>query len=161
VDTELVKRIGLYSVLVISVVAIAAVALPGVAKAPQYRQEMAAVKAISTIHTAEMQYLGEYGHYASTLSQLGPGQDNANLIDMDLARGEKAGYKFVLQPATEGYNLVVTPSQSGLSGRHTYYSDQDMTIHQQKGKEPATRNDPLLGDPILPRQLDDQDPTRP
>jgi type II secretory pathway pseudopilin PulG len=143
-----VKRISLCAVLAILVVVVIAIILPGVAKAPRYRQEMDAVKAIATIHTAEIQYLGEYGHYASNLIQLGPGQDNANLIDRDLAHGEKKGFKFVLRLAPAGYNLVVTPSQFGLSGRHTYYSDQDMGIYQHNGKEPATRNDPLLGDPV-------------
>src|SRR5579863_6245469 len=51
---------------------ILAVALPKLTSARRYAQEMAAVKAITTIHTAETQYYSQYGAYATTLQQLGP-----------------------------------------------------------------------------------------
>jgi hypothetical protein len=36
-------------------------------------------KAITTIHTAEIQYYSQYGKYATTLAQLGP--NGAELIE--------------------------------------------------------------------------------
>ncbi|HEY3827301.1 MAG TPA: prepilin-type N-terminal cleavage/methylation domain-containing protein [Bryobacteraceae bacterium] len=131
---------------------ILAVALPKLTSARRYAQEMAAVKAISTVHTAETQYYSQFGQYATTLAQLGPpasgadGPQGANLIDKDLAGGEKGGFKFVLQQTQTGYALAVNPVTFGTSGTHTYYSDQSMTIHQHTGQEPATGNDPLLGE---------------
>jgi prepilin-type N-terminal cleavage/methylation domain-containing protein len=131
---------------------ILAVALPKLTSARRYAQEMAAVKAISTIHTAETQYYSQYGQYATTLVQLGPpasgapGPNGAELIDRDLASGEKGGFHFVLTQTPTGYGLQVTPTVFGTSGTHTYFSDQSMTIHQHSGQEPATANDQLLGE---------------
>src|SRR5581483_745554 len=131
---------------------ILAVALPKLNNARRYAQEMAAVKAISTIHTAEAQYYSQYGQYATALTQLGPptngapGPNGADLIDRDLASGDKGGFKFNLQPLQSGYSVLVTPDAYGASGTHTYYSDQSMSIHQHSGQEPATANDPLLGE---------------
>jgi type IV pilus assembly protein PilA len=137
---------------------ILAVALPKLTNARKYAQEMAAVKAITTVHTAETQYYSQYGAYATTLQQLGPpasgspGPTGAELIDRDLAGGEKGGFKFVLQQTPTGYALLVNPTAFGTSGSHTYYSDQSMTIHQHNGQEPATANDPLLGETSAQQQ---------
>ncbi len=135
---------------------ILAVALPKLTNARRYAQEMAAVKAITTVHTAETQYYSQYGQYATALSQLGPpasgaaGPNGAELIDKDLASGDKGGFKFVLNPTPTGYALIVNPTTFGTSGSHTYFSDQSMTIHQHNGQEPATVNDPLLGETAAP-----------
>ena len=131
---------------------ILAVALPKLTSARRYAQEMAAAKAITTIHTAETQYYSQYGQYATSLAQLGPpasgtpGPQGAELIDKDLASGEKGGFKFILQQTQTGYALSVNPVAFGTSGTHTYYSDQSMSIHQHNGQEPATASDPLLGE---------------
>ena len=104
---------------------ILAVALPKLTSARRYAQEMAAVKAISTIHTAETQYYSQYGQYATTLQQLGPpasgsaAPNGAELIDRDLASGQKGGFQFVLTQTPTGYGLQVTPTAFGTSGTHT------------------------------------------
>jgi len=131
---------------------ILAVALPKLTSARKYAQEMAAVKAITTIHTAETQYYSQYGQYATSLNQLGPptsgtaGSGGAELIDKELAAGEKGNFKFVLSPTQTGYGLTAVPTQFGTSGTHTFFSDQSMAIHQHSGPEPATVNDPLVGE---------------
>ena len=51
---------------------IRAVAMPKLSKSRMYAQEMAAVQAIKTIHTAEVQYYSTYGKYAESLAALGP-----------------------------------------------------------------------------------------
>ncbi len=131
---------------------ILAVALPKLTNARKYAQEMAAQKAITTIHTAETQYYSQYGQYATALAQLGPpasgspGPNGAELIDRDLASGEKGGFKFVLQQTPTGYALAVNPTAFGTSGNHTFFSDQSMAIHVHNGPEPATPNDGLVGE---------------
>jgi type IV pilus assembly protein PilA len=123
------------------------IAFPRVARTPtRYAHEMAAAKAITTIHTAETQYYSQFGQYAATLTQLGP--NGANLIDRDLASGRKAGFAFVLRPTQAGYSVSAKPVGFGHRGAHTYYSDQNMIIHQHDGAEPATVSDPILGDPV-------------
>lgn len=135
---------------------ILAVALPKLANARKFAQEMAGMKAISTIHTAETQYYSTFGRYATTLLELGPpasgssGPQAADLIDRDLASGEKGGYKFVLTPTPTGYTLNVAPVSFGTSGSRTFFSDQTMSIHQHAGQEPATINDPLVGESAAP-----------
>jgi type IV pilus assembly protein PilA len=131
---------------------ILAVALPKLTNARRYAQEMAAQKAITTIHTAETQYYSQYGQYATTLAQLGPpasgspGPNGAELIDRDLASGEKGGFRFVLQPTPTGYAVQVTPVTFGVGGAHTYFSDQSMSIHVHNGQEPASVTDALMGE---------------
>ena len=92
----------------------------------------------------EIQYYSQYGEYAKSLAQLGP--QGAELIDKDLASGEKGGFKFILQQTQTGFALSVNPVAFGTSGTHTYYSDQSMSIHQHNGQEPATASDPMLGE---------------
>jgi hypothetical protein len=76
-------------------------ALPQPLRSPTGSRELlAAVKAITTIHTAETQYYSEHGGYAASLAQLGP--NGADLIDNDLASGEKGGFKFVAQQTRSG-----------------------------------------------------------
>ena len=81
---------------------IVTVALPKLNKARMYAQETAALKAIQTLNTAQVQYNSQFGRFAQSLTELGPpasGTDNAsaaNLISGDMAAGEKQGYKFTL-----------------------------------------------------------------
>jgi type IV pilus assembly protein PilA len=137
---------------------ILAVALPKLTNARRYAQEMAAQAAIKTVHTAETQYYSQYGTYATSLLQLGPpasgaaGANGADLIDRDLASGEKGGFKFVLQQTATGYVLNVAPTAYGTSGTHTFFSDQGQSIHVHNGQEPATATDPLLGETATQQQ---------
>ena len=86
------------------------------------------------------------------LQELGPpasgahGPSAAELIERDLASGEKGGYKFTLAATPTGYTISAVPSQYGTSGSKTFFSDQGMGIHQHNGQEPATVNDPLIGE---------------
>ena len=38
----------------------------------RYKRETAAIKSIQTIHRAEVDSLSEFGHYATSLAELGP-----------------------------------------------------------------------------------------
>ena len=106
--------------------------------------ETAAVKAIQTIQTAQMQYKSHYGRYATSLAELGPPPSGAptaaaaDLIDSYLARGEKSGYKFFLAGSTDGYTINANPMKFGVSGSRTFYSDQTQTFYENLGPEPAT-----------------------
>jgi len=129
---------------------ILAVAMPRLQKSRMYAQEMAALQAIKTIHTAETQYYSTYGKYAETLAALGPptsgaaGPAASDLIQEDLASGEKQGYKFVLTAIPGGYIVNANPVAFGSSGSRTFYSDQSMSIRQNFGQEPATATSPLF-----------------
>jgi type IV pilus assembly protein PilA len=145
-----------YRVIHIGIVCAGAVLLPMMLWTPRIGapRETGAVKAITTIHTAQVQYFSNYGRYAASMQELGPpasgadGPSAANLIERDLASGEKGGYKFTLTPTATGYTISVVPSQFGTSGDKTYFSDPDMRIHAHSGPEPATANDPVMGEPV-------------
>jgi hypothetical protein len=113
--------------------------------------EMAAMKTITTIHTAQTQYFSQYGKFAGSLAELGPpatgeaSASAADLIPASLAQtGESSGYRYILVLTPKGSTINASPALSGASGSHTFFSDQTMRIHQHAGPEPATATDPEL-----------------
>jgi prepilin-type N-terminal cleavage/methylation domain-containing protein len=128
---------------------ILAIALPKFNQARMNTQETAAIRQISTIHQAEVQYYSQFGRYATTLAELGPpagggasGPSSADLIPSTLAQGENTGYVFALQGTPTGYSITAVPKSFGSSGRRTFYSDQTLVVHQNWGQEPATAQSP-------------------
>ena len=120
------------------------IALPRLSRARMFSQETAAIAAIRTLHTAQVQYYSQFGRYATSLTELGPptsgapGPASADLIDNTLANGTKSGHKFTLTGNPSGYVINVVPEAYGNSGSRTFYSDQTMVIRQNYGQEPAT-----------------------
>jgi type IV pilus assembly protein PilA len=120
------------------------VALPKMTNAMRYAHETAAIKAIQTIHTMQVQYNSQYGRYAASLTEMGPPATgaataaSADLIDSGLAGGEKSGYKFTMTGNQGGYVINATPVAYGNTGSRTFYSDQSMVIRENDGPEPAT-----------------------
>ena len=115
-----------------------------------YSQETAAIAAIRTIHTAQVQYYSQFGKYAASLTELGPptsgaaGPAAADMIGNDLSGGLKSGYKFTVTGNPGGYVINANPEAYGSSGSRTFYSDQTMVIRQNYGQEPATPNSPEM-----------------
>jgi type IV pilus assembly protein PilA len=112
--------------------------------------EMAVVREIQTVNTAQAQYMSQFGKFASSMAELGPpasgrvGPSSADLIPGTLASGEKDGYTFTLRATPSGYSLNVNPRVYNRTGRHTFYSDQNMIIHQNLSAEPANASSPEL-----------------
>ncbi len=104
-----------------------------------------AVKAITTIQTAQVQYRALYGRFAGSLQELGPpvsgveGSSAAGLIERELADGNKGGYNFTLTLTPTGYNISATGP-----GR-AFLSDETLSVHVHEGPQPATISDPTLG----------------
>jgi len=126
---------------------IAAIAMPKLNSARRYAQEMAAIRTITTIHTAEAQYFSQFGRFAISLTELGPPTSGgpsataADLIPGDLAQGEKGGYKFTLQPQQGGgYAINANPIAYNTTGTRTFFSDQSLVIRENYGQEPASVN---------------------
>jgi type IV pilus assembly protein PilA len=126
------------------------IALPRLSRARMYSQETAAIGALRTLHTAQVQYYSQYGKYAASLTELGPPATGAaspaaaDLIGNDLAGGDKSGYKFTLTGNQAGYVINANPLAFGSSGSRTFYSDQSMVVRQNYGPEPATANSPEM-----------------
>ena len=127
------------------------IAVPKLGNAKRFAQETAAIQAVKTIHTAQVQYSSQYGRFATTLTELGPPASgatsaaSADIIQTDLASGEKQGYKFTMTANAGGYQITAVPDTFGVTGSRTFYSDQSMVIRENDGPEPATANSKELG----------------
>jgi len=130
---------------------ILAVAMPKLSKSRMYAQEMAAIQAIKAIHQAETMYQSQYGKFAASLAELGPpstggasGPAAADLIQEDLATGEKQGYKFTITSVPGGYVINANPIAFGTNGSRTFWSDQSMSIRENFTAEPATASSQMF-----------------
>src|SRR5579862_7625696 len=78
------------------------IAVPKLSTAQMNAREMAIVREIQTINTAQAQYMSQFGKFAASMAELGPpssggpGPAAADLIPGSLASGEKDGYVFTL-----------------------------------------------------------------
>jgi len=133
------------------ILVIITIAVPKYQKAQIFVRETAAMKAIQTIHTVQVQYQSQYGRFATSLAELGPppsGADSpagSNLIQNDLASGVKGGYKFTISPIPGGYTINANPVVYGSDGNRTFYSDQTMVVRENYGPEPATASSKEVG----------------
>ena len=127
------------------------IAMPKLTNAKRFAQETAAMRAIQTIHTAEVQFNSQYGRYAVSLQELGPPASgaataaSADLIGNDLANGTKQGYKFTVSGNNGGYVVNANPVTYGTDGSKTFFSDQTMVIRENNGPEPATATSKEFG----------------
>jgi hypothetical protein len=102
----------------------------GVVKAPS---EAGGLKGITILNTAEVEYFSDHGRFATSLQELGP--SGANLIERDLASGEKDGYRFTMTATPSGYAISAVPVQSDVSGTKSYFldgrsTDRDLDLDQ-------------------------------
>jgi type IV pilus assembly protein PilA len=137
--------------IVISIIlVILAIAVPKMNTQMQGAREMAVIREIGSIHSAETQYYSQFGKFASNLAQLGPpvsgadGPEAANLLPKILADGKKNGFTYTLTTTPTGYAVTAVPDSFGNSGRRTFYSDQTLVIRNNWGQEPATPASPEI-----------------
>jgi type IV pilus assembly protein PilA len=146
------RRRGFSTVELLIVLAIIAViltiAVPTLMTAYTNASETVVIRETQTIHQAQIQYLSQFGEYATTLAQLGPpangiaGPHAAKLIPASLASGEKNGYVFTLSRTNTGFAANANPKVFGRNGRRTFYIDEDGVVRHNWGPEPATANSP-------------------
>jgi len=130
---------------------IAAIAMPKLTSARMFAYEMAAIRTLVTINTAQTQYFSTYGRYAVTLAELGSPAGGAattaataDLISGDLALGLKSGYRFTMVGSPQGYATNADPQVFNTTGKRSFYCDQSTVIREHIGNEPATVNDPEI-----------------
>jgi type IV pilus assembly protein PilA len=129
---------------------IAAIAVPKMNKQIMAAHEMAAIREIGTIHTAETQYYSQFGRYAQNLTELGPpasgapGPAAADLLSKNLADGKHSGFIFAVTGTPTGYSITAVPESFGSSGSRTFFSDQTLVVRHNFTAEPATAASPAL-----------------
>lgn len=137
--------------IVISIILILlAVAVPKYEKMQMNTRELAAIKQIQTIHSAQTQYYSQFGKFAASLTELGPpasgnaGPAGADLISTDLAKGTKTGYIFIVQATPIGYNVNANPAAYNGTGRRCFFSDQTFVVRENWGPDPAKADSPEI-----------------
>lgn len=129
---------------------ILAIAVPKLGSARMNATETVVIREVQTIHQAQVQYMSQFGQFATTLAQLGPpasggpGPQAADLIPTSLAAGDKDGYLFLLAATPQGYTINANPKVYNSTGRRTFFSDQSMAIHYNWSQEPANATSPEL-----------------
>ncbi|MCL6480423.1 MAG: hypothetical protein K6U02_01730 [Firmicutes bacterium] len=121
-------------------------------------KERAAILLLRRLRDAIATYRTAFGRLPESLGQLGPSADGqiapeaAQLIDAELATGEKDGYRFryrILPAAEAGgeptYELACAPVQYGVTGRRSFYLDAAGTLRGgDKRGAIATATDPRI-----------------
>jgi len=130
---------------------IAAIAIPKLTRARMAAYEMAAIRALNTLNTAQIQYFSTYGRFAQSLSELGPPPGGAtpdasaaDLISEDLATGLKSGYTFTMVGTPSGYTINADPQVYDVTGGRSFYTDHTNVIREHPGNEPASAEDPQI-----------------
>ena len=152
VSTLVRKRKRLYSdagftlmelLIVISIMLILMlIAIPNMLNLKSEANETSAINSLHTIYEAETQYTTLYpaNGYACSLSALGgnasagaPSPDAAQLLQPDLASGEKSGYTFRIVNCTKktvnnqdmftSYEAVAVPQEVGKTGHRGFCID--------------------------------------
>jgi len=123
---------------------IGAIAVPRINTAMVNAKEMAAMRELHNLNTAQMQYMSNFGRFAASLTELGPptsGQaspTSADLITGEMSKGVKNGFRYQVQITPAGYAATAVPVTFPSTGRRTFYTDQSGVIRQNWGAEPAT-----------------------
>ena len=127
---------------------ITAIALPKLTQARMAAYEMAAIRTMQTLNTAQIQYFSTYGRYASTLNELGPAPGSgprtpaaADLISEDLATGLKSGYVFTMVGTPAGYTINADPQTYNVTGSRSFYTDHTNIVRQHSGEGTASEKD--------------------
>jgi type IV pilus assembly protein PilA len=131
------------------VMIIAAIAIPNFLRARIAANEASAVGSVRTINTAVLTYQSRYHHYPNALSDLGPasagseGERSANLLDAQIAVGQRHGYQFLYSPSVNGFELQAEPLVKGSTGTRCLFSDQSAVIRISQVCPATLEADPL------------------
>lgn len=147
-------------IVVAVILIIAALAIPQLLRAKMAANESAAVSALRTIATEEVNYDAAWSlGFSPTLASLGPPTPgnpatpaNAGLVDSVLASGIRGGYQFIFTPLipsgsgiATGYQVNANPISPGITGDWYFYVDQSNVIRQMYGSQASSTS------PVIPR----------
>jgi type IV pilus assembly protein PilA len=124
-------------------------AIPTIGSLKKKANETSAINSIQVINKAEIQYQSTYpvNGFACALQALGgdpasgaPSATSAQILQQDLASGDKSGYIFTIGNCTKvtvngqdrytGYTVTAIPETVGKTGDRGFCSDQFGTIKQ-------------------------------
>jgi prepilin-type N-terminal cleavage/methylation domain-containing protein len=126
-------------IVVAIILIIAAIAVPNMLRSRMAANEASAVSSTRTLVSAEFNYYQTFGggtDYGQTLTALGPGTGNGNLIDANLATGTKSGYTVALTAvASSGggghydqFFISTVPITVGTTGSRSFCAVEDAVL---------------------------------
>ena len=138
-------------IVVAIILIIAAIAIPNLLRSRMAANEASAVGSLRTLNTAAVTYSTTYGiGYPATIAAMGPAatasSTAADLIDSVLANNVKSGYSFSYSAATavagtvNAYNITATPSNQGVTGQRTFFTNESGVIRADATGGTATVN---------------------
>jgi type IV pilus assembly protein PilA len=127
---------------------IMAIAIPGMQKAVIRANETSAISSLRMLSTMENEYSSTYPQhgFSCSLTALGgkqgsgtPTPESAQLINDDLASGDKSGYKFTITNCQKqtinnvdqynSYTIYAVPNSVGHTGNRGFCTDENGQIH--------------------------------
>jgi type IV pilus assembly protein PilA len=144
--------LGYFGIALIPLLIIAAIAIPNLMRSKMLADEASAVGSLRTMYAASISYSSTYGNgFPPNLAALGPpaasaGQspscNHAELIDVTLASGAKAGYVFAYvgknqldtpadgcaAPGFRTFMISADPAARGATGQRSFLLDSSGTI---------------------------------
>ncbi len=133
---------------------------------PKDQNEFYSTQVLRTINTAQVTFAKTYNKgFADGLNRLGTpaagghyDDNHADLVDPYLAgvangtnfTFTKYNYRFTFTPgpgsygSIASYTLIGQPLEYGVSGKHSYYTDQTGIIHETTENRVATASDPAI-----------------
>ena len=129
-------------IVVAIILIIAAIAIPNLLKSRMAANEASAVGSMKTIVTSATTYSSTHPDigFPAALANLGPAGDN--LIDAQLAGGNKSGYLFAYAITTsspcptcqggihnDAFSLCADPASPDRTGNRNFFTDESAVIH--------------------------------
>lgn len=150
--------LGYLGVSLVPILIVAAIAIPNLLRSKIAANEASAVGSLRTINVAALTYAVTYGTYPPVLLALGPpapgasrSASGADLIDSNLAAGQKSGYRFTYSLLEKqgnniagGYTLRADPVAPGTTGQRHFFTDRTGVIRVEKAGPADGRSPPLI-----------------
>jgi len=130
-------------IVVTIILVIAVIAIPRIDAQRMLANEVATVRMVQTIHTAQAQFYAQFGRYAAALAALGPpasgvpSEAAAALVPGSLASGKHSGYRITMTGGGNQYSISASPVEYLKSGRRSFFSDETGVLREHWGAEPA------------------------
>lgn len=134
---------------------IAAIAIPSLLRSKIAANEASAVGTLRTLNTEFVTYAAVYSiGFPASLANLGPSTSPsstaADLVDVVLVSGSKAGYTFTYTPGAasstgviNSYTVTATPITIGSSGQRGFFTDQSMVIRWNSSGTATASDSPI------------------
>jgi prepilin-type N-terminal cleavage/methylation domain-containing protein len=129
--------------IVVAIIAmLAAIAIPNLLRVRLDANEAAAEAALRTINTSAQSYRAMNPTFPASLGPLASAVPP--YIDAVLGAGAKSGYNFLITGNTNTFTATARPQGYGVSGKRSFYVDENGVIrYTAEDREPTSADPPI------------------